>query len=75
MAKKMKREEIGPFLKEIAEQFEAQLKEMGPAFKKKTREDLVAGFKDGARSVLNCLRDAGYLDVDASEAPGASTQV
>lgn len=60
----MKQSELSEILKANADAFEAQLKSMGPAFKKKTICDLVAGFKDGQRSAVTALVGAGHLTVE-----------
>ena len=72
--KTMKRDEIGPLMKALKDEFMRQLEQLGPkAFSKKTREDLGAGFSDGSRSMLLALENDGYLAVDRSDAPGAAT--
>lgn len=76
MSNTMKRDEIGPFMQALRDEFARQLAQLGPrALKKKTREDLEAGFADGSRSMFNALEHAGYLIVDRGAAPGAVTPV
>jgi hypothetical protein len=74
--KTMKQDAIGSFMKALTDAHAQQLAQLGPrAFTKKTLEDMKAGFGDGLRSMLLALEDAGYLDVDRGEAPGAATVV
>ncbi len=74
--KTMKREEIGPVMKALKDEFMRQLEALGPrALSKKACEDMGAGFSDGLRSMLLQLERDGYLHVDRSDAPGAASAV
>lgn len=66
--KTMQRAEIGAYMKRLRDEFSRQLEQLGPAFKKKTRGNLEAGFADGVRSMFLSLEADGYLDVDRSGA-------
>lgn len=61
----MKRSQVTVIVKSLAEEFAKQVGAM--PFKKNQREDLVAGFRDGARSTLLHLIELGELTVQEDE--------
>ena len=67
----MKKSQIRPLLVDLAAAFEAEIKKL--PIKPKAREDMLAGFRDGSRSILLKLQQDGHLSVedDTSEAGGA----
>lgn len=58
----MKKSELSSLLKEVNENYETEIKNL--PFKKKQREDLIAGFRDGARSAVIVLQQKGHLQVE-----------
>lgn len=66
----MKRSELSALLKELGETFDTEIsklaKESGnrAGFSKKTRGDMSAGFRDGARSAIQALQQKGELKVE-----------
>lgn len=73
----LKKSQVSPLLNDLATSFAEDLKHVGGtrfAIKPKVREDMIAGFRDGARSMLLRLQAEGYLTVTddtASPAPAA----
>jgi len=59
----MKKEQVGAFLTKLSADFEAEIGQI-PTLKKKVREDLAAGFRDGARACLFRLQQAGEVEVE-----------
>lgn len=58
----MKRSEISTLIKELNQQFVDEISNL--PFKPKVREDLKAGFADGARSMLMALIQKGEVKIE-----------
>lgn len=62
MRKKMTKGLAVALHKDMEAKFRASLDSFGPAFKKKQKEDMVAGFKDGMRSMYSALVQMKVFD-------------
>jgi hypothetical protein len=65
MKKTMKQSEVPGFLKEVRDSFAEQMSRV--PVKKKTLEDLKAGFSDGVRACLYALKEKGHLTIEDDE--------
>jgi len=69
----LKKSQVSPLLNDLATAFAEELKHIGGtrfAIKPRAREDMTAGFRDGARAMLLRLQADGYLTV-TDDAPAA----